>query len=363
MAFVAGGNGHGGGMRVVVVGATGNVGTSVIKALAGDATITSVLGLARRRPDWQPEKTTWATADVTTSDLAPHFAGADAVVHLAWIFQPTRRPATTWRVNVHGSMRVFDAVARAKVPVLVYASSVGAYSPRPADDHPVTEDWPTHGWPGTAYSREKAYVERVLDGFERDHPDIRVVRMRPAFIFQRSAAAEQRRLFAGPLLPGRLVRPGMVPFLPDVPGLRLQALHASDVAEAYRLAVTQEISGAVNLAADPVVRPRELADLFGARLVPMPAGVLRGAMAAAWHLRLIPASPTLFDLALRVPLLDTSRARQELGWLPAHTGVEALRELIEGMRTGAEMSTPPLSARTAGPARTGEFTSGVGGRP
>jgi nucleoside-diphosphate-sugar epimerase len=350
-------------MRVVVVGGTGNVGTSVVKALADDPAVTSVLGLARRRPGWRPERTSWATADVATTELGPHFEGADAVVHLAWLFQPTRDPVTTWRANVLGSERVFHAAAATGVPVLVYASSVGAYSPRPADDHPVTEDWPTDGWPGTPYSREKAYVERMLDVFERDHPDMRVVRMRPAFIFKREAAAEQRRLFAGPLLPNRLGRPGVVPFVPDVPGLRLQALHASDVAEAYRLAVTRPVSGAFNLAAGPVIGPAELAALLGGRTVPVPRGLLRGALSLAWNLRLVPASPQMLDLALRVPLLDATRAREELGWLPAHTGMEALRELMEGMRTTSGMDTPPLSPSTGGPARVREFTSGVGSRP
>nr|BFE77950.1 hypothetical protein GCM10020093_005510 [Planobispora longispora] len=97
-----------------------------------DSSVTSVLGLARRLPGWHPEKTEWRAVDVSTAstgDLAPHFEGSDAVVHLAWLFQPTRDPVTTWHANVLGSLRVFAAAARAKVPALVYGSSVGAYSP------------------------------------------------------------------------------------------------------------------------------------------------------------------------------------------------------------------------------------------
>src|SRR5690606_17590929 len=77
-----GGPGQRARMRVVVVGGTGNIGTSVISALAADPAVTSILGVARRRPDWHPDKTEWATADVAVDDLAPLFAGADAVVHL-----------------------------------------------------------------------------------------------------------------------------------------------------------------------------------------------------------------------------------------------------------------------------------------
>ncbi|WP_433236466.1 NAD-dependent epimerase/dehydratase family protein [Streptosporangium sp. CA-135522] len=349
-------------MRVVVVGASGNVGTSVVSALVADQSVTSVVGLARRLPDWRPDKTTWHAVDVSTGDLSPHFAGADAVVHLAWLFQPTRDPVATWRVNVLGSSRVFEAAARQNVPVVVNASSVGAYSPGPKE-RPVTEDWPTHGWPGAAYGREKAYVERLLDVFERDHPDTRVVRMRPGFIFKREAATEQRRLFGGPFVPQRLVRAGRIPFVPDTPGLKFQAVHAEDVGEAYRLAVTRPVSGAFNIAADPVIEPSVLAELLGARLVPVPGWVLRNTAALAWHMRLVPAAPGLVDLVLRMPIMDLTRARTELGWQPRHTAVDALRELLEGLRTSAGMDTPPLSPSAGGPARIGELASGIGRRP
>jgi nucleoside-diphosphate-sugar epimerase len=328
-------------MRVVIVGATGNVGTSLVEALAADPEVESILGIARRLPSWRPSKTTWAGADMARDDLVEHFRAADVVVHLAWIFQPTHDPIATWRNNVLGSARVFRAVARAGVDVLVYASSVGAYSPGPWD-RPVDESWPTHALPTAAYGREKSYVERLVDVFERDHGDIRVVRLRPAFIFKRESASQQKRLFAGPLLPAGLARPGLVPLVPDVPRLRVQALHASDAAEAYRLAVSRPVSGTFNVAADPVVDAATLRELFDARSVRVPARALRAAMAAGWWLRLLPSSPMLFDLALSLPVMDVTRARSELGWTPKHTALDALREFLEGLRSGAGMETPPL---------------------
>ncbi|MFE3455596.1 NAD-dependent epimerase/dehydratase family protein [Nonomuraea sp. NPDC059194] len=344
-------------MRVIVVGATGNVGTSVLEALEAEPLVTSIVGVARRRPRWSPgPKTTWHTADVAEDDLTSVFEGAGAVVHLAWLFQPTRDPAITWRANVLGSMAVFRSVAQARVPVLVHASSVGAYSPGPKD-RAVDESWPTHGWPRAAYGREKAYVERVLDVFERDHPDTRVVRMRPAFIFKREAASEQRRLFGGPFVPGRMMR--RMPLIPDIPGLRVQALHASDAAQAYRRAIVSDVSGAFNLAADPVLGPAELAGLFGARLVPLSPWLARSAVAAGWHARLIPASPGLLEMALNLPILDTTRARTELRWEPAYGATQAMREMLEGLAGGEGMDTPPLAP---GHLRQ-EFTTGVGARP
>jgi nucleoside-diphosphate-sugar epimerase len=336
------------GSKVVVTGATGNVGTSVVRRLSEDPDVASVHGLARRIPDWSPPKTEWTAVDLASegADLAAAFRGADAVVHLAWAFQPTHDPATTWRTNVLGSLRVFEAVAAAQVPVLVHASSVGAYSPGPKD-RPVDESWPTHGWPDAAYCREKAYLERVLDTFERERPQTRVVRMRPAFLFQRASASEQRRIFGGRFLPGPLARPELLPCLPDVPGLRMQALHTDDAAEAYRLALHTEVRGPFNLAAEPTVDAKLLGEMFGAQPVRLPRTAARTAIAAAWNLHLLPASPHLFDAVLRLPLMDCTRARVELGWRPEHTAPEVLEEFLLGMREGAGARTEPLRPRKA----------------
>ncbi|MFI5519962.1 NAD-dependent epimerase/dehydratase family protein [Streptomyces platensis] len=351
------------GLKVVVVGATGNVGTSVVRALSEDPAVGSVLGLARRPCDLPVAKTRWSCVDVgdPEDDLEGHFRGADAVIHLAWLFQPTHEPVITWRTNVSGSIRVFEAVAAAKVPVLIYASSVGAYSPGPKDRY-VNESWPTHGWPEATYCREKAYLERVLDAFEQRHPSVRVVRMRPGFLFKRESASEQRRLFAGPLLPQRLARSALIPALPDIPGLRFQALHTDDAADAYRRALLRPVHGAFNLAADPAIDAKELADLLHARAVRLPLPPLRHALAAAWHLHLIPASPQLFDAVLRLPLLDTTRARTELEWTPQYSATEAITEFLHGLQEIAGADTAPLTPQLhAGRAR--ELVTGSGQRP
>ncbi|MGW3098375.1 SDR family oxidoreductase [Streptomyces sp. NPDC001102] len=337
------------GSRIVVTGATGNVGTSVVRALSEDSDVGSVLGLARRIPDWSPPRTDWSAVDLSSeqADLAAEFADADAVIHLAWAFQPTHDPATTWRTNVLGSIRVFEAVAAAGVPTLVHASSVGAYSPGPKD-RAVDESWPTHGWPDAAYCREKAYLERALDAFEHEHPEVRVVRMRPAFLFKRESASEQRRIFGGRFLPGPLARPELLPFLPDVPGLRVQALHTDDAAAAYVAALGTETRGAFNLAAEPWVDAELLAEMLDTRPVRLPRAAARSAIAAAWNLHLLPASPHLFDAVLRLPLMDCTRARVELGWAPRHSATEVVREFLHGLQQGEGAPTEPMRGRKVG---------------
>jgi nucleoside-diphosphate-sugar epimerase len=348
-------------MRVVVIGASGNVGTSLLAALARDPDVQEVVGVARRIPEMSFPKTSWRRADITVTDLAPLLAGADAVVHLAWLIQPSRDERVTYRVNVEGTNRVFEAVARAEVPALVYASSIGAYSPGPSD-RPVDESWPTSGVPTSFYSRHKAETERLLDRFEQAQPDVRVARLRPALIFKRSAASEIRRLFIGPFLPSPLVHPEWLPVIPIPRGLRTQAVHSLDVGEAYRLAVKSQVRGAFNIAAEPVLDATTIGRLLGARAVPVSPRLLRSVATATWRARLQPTSPGWLDMGMALPIMDVSRARTELGWQPRFGADESVSELISGLRESAGMHTPPLDPATSGRFRWQELRTGVGAR-
>jgi hypothetical protein len=110
----------------------------------------------------------------------------------------------------------------------------------------VDESWPVGGIRTSFYSRHKAEVEYMLDRFELEQPHVRVVRLRPGLIFKREAATGIRRLFVGPFLPNKLLRPGLLRVIPDVPGIRVQAVHSLDVGEAYRLAIVGDARGAFN---------------------------------------------------------------------------------------------------------------------
>ncbi|MGN6255922.1 MAG: NAD-dependent epimerase/dehydratase family protein [Solirubrobacterales bacterium] len=348
-------------MRVVVTGASGNVGTSVLEALGREPQVKEIVAIARRVPEVAMPKVEWVGADVLEAPLASLFDGADAVIHLAWAIQPSRDEAVTERINVLGSKLVFDAVAAAEAPVLVHASSVGAYSPGPKERQ-VDESWPVDGIPTSFYSRHKAAVEELLDRFEALSPETRVVRLRPGLIFKAEAASEIRRLFAGPFLPGFLVRKQLVPLIPRVPRLRFQAVHSRDVGEAYRQAVVRDVHGAFNLAAEPEIGVDELCEHFGASSFPLPAGAVRAAAAASWKLRLQPSSPGWIDLALGVPMMDASRAREELGWEPSVSSLEALEDLLSGLRHAEGAPTPPLEPHAGGLARVRELATGVGQR-
>ncbi|MBW3620108.1 MAG: NAD-dependent epimerase/dehydratase family protein [Actinobacteria bacterium] len=330
-------------MRVVVLGATGNVGHALVGALTASPEVDEVVAVARRVEGAAAGSTAeWRPADIARDDLVPLFRGADAVVHLAWLIQPGRDPERLWAVNVDGTDRVLRAVAEARVPALVYASSVGAYSPRQGH-RPVDESFPTHGIATSSYSRQKAYVERLLDSFEAAHPAVRTVRLRPGLIFSRDAAEEQRRFFLGTLVPRTLLRPGVLPVVPHLPDVRFQAVHSDDVADAYRRAVLADVRGAFNVAAEPVLSTRDVAAVLGARILPVPTRLVRWAAAATWRLRLHPVEPGWVDLALRSPVLDTARAREVLGWNPRHDAHDALRAVLTGIADATGADTPTLA--------------------
>ena len=284
------------------------------------------------------------------------------MVLLAWIIQPSRDLNKQWMVNVEGSTRVAKAAKEAGVPSLLYASSVGAYSPGPKDRR-VDESWPTGGIPTSYYGRHKAEVERRLDRFEREAPGVRLVRMRPGLVFKREAAEGIRRLFAGPFFPSALADPALINVIPDIQNLRSQVVHSYDVGEAFRLAIVNEnAGGAYNLAAEPVLDAGEIGRILNARPVPVSSRLARAGAGLSWRLRLQPVPPGWLDLSRQVPIMDTSRASTELGWTPRFSADETLLDVLEGLRSGTGLDTPPLSPETGGPFRIREILTGVGGR-
>jgi nucleoside-diphosphate-sugar epimerase len=334
-------------MRIVIVGASGNVGTALLRQLAGGED--EVVGVSRRIPSPTApyDGALWRSVDISaataTDQLARVFEGADAVVNLAWLFQPTRDAAQLERVGVGGLLSVARAVTQAGVPHLLHMSSVGAYSPaRPGTR--VDESWPTDGVPTSVYSVHKAAAERLLDDIEAEHPDLLVTRFRPGLILQASAGSALLRYGLPGWMPAAIVR--LLPVLPIDGRIALPVVHADDVARAVLAAARRRIGGAFNLSAEPRIGRAGLAKALGALPVPLPAPVLHAVVDLTFRAHLQRLDVGWVDLAYSVPLLDTARARQELDWSPQVDAQTALEEAVAGMRSIDSTASPVLRRRT-----------------
>ncbi|MEP9384285.1 NAD-dependent epimerase/dehydratase family protein [Nocardioides cheoyonin] len=335
-------------MRIAVTGATGNVGTAVVRALRERGH--EVIGLARRPPrplTGSPPTyagVEWHSVDLTRppgSVLRRAFRGADAVAHLAWGFQPTRDEAYLERLGVGGTREVLAAAADAGVRQVVHQSSMGAYS---AGTGAVDESYPTGGIPSSAYSRHKVAAERLLDTFHDEHPQVVLTRMRPVLIGQRAAASGMLRYVLPAVVPASAIR--LAKIVPLDRDLRLQLVHADDVADAYVRAIETRTGGPFNLAAPPVITPPDIAEVLGARHVHLPFKVLRAAADASWRLHLQSVDAGWLDMAWQLPQLDAQRAAVHLGWQPRRDGLAVLRELVAGIRENAHGDTAVLRRRS-----------------
>jgi len=339
-------------MRVVVVGATGNVGLGVLRRLSREPEV-EIVGVARRVPadDAPPPYAgvSWRAIDVAAGgavgDLTHAFAGADAVISLAWLLQPNHDERVLAATNIGGLRHVLEAAVAASVPHVLVASSVGAYSQGPKRRR-VDEAWPTGSIPSSHYGRHKARIERMMDAFERAHPDVLLTRMRPGLVMNPRAGADLVRLFVGHLVPVRWMTRVPLPILPMPPRAVSQVVHVDDLGDAFWRAIDRRAGGAFNIAAEPVVGPDEVAEVLGARWVPVRIAPVRGAMWLAWQLHLIRLDPGWLDIATSVPVMSTERARTELGWTPTVDAVDALREAIRGVADHEiEPASPHLGRR------------------
>lgn len=343
-------------MRIVVVGGTGNIGTALLRAAAPRGAVTSIDTVSRRgagrleAPGALPVRhhrldvasPEGSADDRALSELAD---GADAVIHLAWSWE--RGSLAASRANAAMTASVMRASRRAAQ--LVLASCASAYAPSYGLT-PRTEAWPTTGVADSSYSADKVGLERLADRFVEEHPNVVLTRVRPAVTLQESAGASFARRQLGAVLP-RLGWGTGFPALLWPQGLTLQVAHADDVAAAVLASVERRSPGAFNVASPEVLTADQIGAAIGARqVIAVPRTSAEAAHRVARVLHLAGGDPGAIEALDAQPVLDTTRARDLLGVVPAWSALDVLTTAARGIADRREGWTPALS-RAAEPAQ------------
>jgi UDP-glucose 4-epimerase len=329
------------GLTVAVTGPTGEIGKAFVRALERARDVRRVIGMARRPFDPRAEgwrKVAYRRGDVLDRGaLAELVDGVDVVVHLAFII--IGGAAESRAVNLEGSRNVFDATVAAGVKRLVYASSVAAYGYHADNPQPLTEDVPARGSASHYYSAQKAEVEALLEktlaGSKTDayvlRPCIVAGPDAPMLIDSLPYTQISERLPRAVL---RLLDgvPILKPVLPD-PGVPFQLVHHDDVATALRAAVLgRGPGGAYNIAGSGLLTVSELAQELGWYTIPVPELAVDAVAEMVGRLGFLPAQAQWVSAFREPVIMDTSKARRELGWRPRHSALQTLHETIAATR-------------------------------
>lgn len=302
-------------MKVVVTGGSGQLGTVVLRRLLRDRTVKQVINIDLRPPALPGHKLRSISADVRDPEIFHHFAGCDALIHLAFVVVRYLPRPEVDSINIDGSKNVFHAAATAGVKQIIYSSSIAAYGVVPGHKLPLTEDSPRVYQPDFAYSATKFTVEEFLDEFERSHPEMVVTRLRPSILIGRTmdhqlgAMLRNRTLFSISTLP--------MPIVWD-----------EDVADAVMLALRKRASGAFNLCADELLSPADLARAGNLRNIhfgPSAIKILGKLEPVMKHLRSGPEQDPAWIKNAGVGMVTSSaRAREVLGWQPRFPTASAI---------------------------------------
>ncbi|MGY1631943.1 NAD-dependent epimerase/dehydratase family protein [Geodermatophilus sp. SYSU D01186] len=324
-------------LTVAVTGPTGTFGAGLLPLLQADDRVRRVVGIARRPFD--PAEYGWTKVEYRRADVRDAAAmrtalsGADVVVHLAFHVTGNAPRRTVRSINVDGTLTVFRAAADAGARRFVHASSVAAYGWHADNPERIGEDWPVRPAARLFYAREKAELEHLLDAEAAATPDLALYLLRPTVVLGPHAVGA-KQVLPGPLAPlGRrlLGHPRRLPLpLPVlVPELPVQFVHEEDVGRALQLCVVGAgPPGAYNIAGDGVLTAVDVVRELGALPVPLPATPTQLTARALARLPFLPPVAEWVEALSRPAIMDTSRAKERLGWRPHWTGLEALRATL-----------------------------------
>jgi nucleoside-diphosphate-sugar epimerase len=296
-------------MKILVTGATGPFGRAVCRRLVSAGH--DVTAMARKRPQALVDGVTFTAGDVRDARaVADAVSGCDAVVHLAWVVAPLKTEAATEEINLGGTRNVLKAMAATGCQRLVFSSSVLAYGAVPGHPPMLTETDERRPPRKHFYAAHKKQAEDLIN-----RSGVDAVLVRAGIIAGRDVDNTIFRFFSSPALP-----------VPD-PDRQQQFVHTDDVARFTAEAVSHTQTGAVNITGTGTLTMREIARIIDRPLIRVPERPLRTAIGAAWKLGVSELAPGEIGGLLYMPIVDTTRLRDEWGFTCAWSSRAALEDM------------------------------------
>lgn len=327
-------------LSVAMTGPTGTFGFGLVPLLEAEPRIAKVVGIARRPFD--PAEHGWTKMVYRQGDvrdqaaLRDAYAGADVVVHLAFMITGNAPAKTIREINVGGTLNAFRAAREAGARRFAYASSVAAYGFHPDNPVGMTEEWPTRPAGRLFYAKEKAELERLLQEQAAlvDEPALYLVR--PPIVLGPHAMGAKDAVPAPLAGVGSaalsVLRRLPIPIPALAPDFPLQFIHEDDVGQALLKCVLADgPPGAYNIAGDGVLTGADIARELGLAPIPIPSRAVQAAARLASSLprpRFVPPSAEWVEAVSQPSIMDTTKARKELGWSPRYSGLQALRATL-----------------------------------
>src|SRR5689334_6358627 len=323
---------------VAVTGPTGTFGFGLIPRLEAEPRVQRVVGIARRPFD--PAGHGWSKMEYRRGDvrdenaLCEAFAGTDVVVHLAFMITGTADADTIRAINIEGTLNALRAARQAGARRFVYASSVAAYGFHRDNPVGMREDWPTRPADRLFYAQEKAELEQLLHDESAQHPELELYLLRPPVVLGPHTVGGKAML-PGPLAPlNKYLQSGIrrlpVPLPGLVPDLPLQFIHEDDVGSALlKCVLAAGPPGAYNIAGDDVISLVDVARELRIIPVTLPARPVQRAARVVAQLPWLPSMGEWIEAFSHPAIMDTTRAKELLGWQPRFTSLEALQATVD----------------------------------
>lgn len=164
-------------MKILLTGSSGRIGRAIYGALAGEH---EVIGVDRK-----VFSTTHILGDFTDPRvIEPALEDVDGVIHVAGPHAPHVghvSDAEFERVNVQGTVRLYEAAREAGAGCFLYTSTTALYGSAIRDGECVWVDERTEPQPKSVYHATKFAAEKALEDMARGDCPVRVLRMSRCF--------------------------------------------------------------------------------------------------------------------------------------------------------------------------------------